>query len=213
MISRWKKKPQKPSFSRALSLKLQIFELKVENFHHQILKNSVFTVLSFYDYGKVTAKPRYSLGSNVQSKKLVVLEEGCIIMDGITVVSVIKRKFQESGSPMKIPMQRGGTFSAELTPEGIRVDNLGNQSILPWIVFQEAICVLIRNGGRVRRGDAMNAQLGEPDLSLDSIEGHIAHVVYGKKIGDSVFRRITPIAAILVWAGICEAAPGELILL
>jgi len=46
MISRWKKKLKKPSFSRAISLKLLIFELKVENFYHQILKNSVFAAKS-----------------------------------------------------------------------------------------------------------------------------------------------------------------------
>jgi len=38
MISRWKKKPKKPSFSRVLSLKLLIFDPKVENFYHQIIK-------------------------------------------------------------------------------------------------------------------------------------------------------------------------------
>jgi hypothetical protein len=58
----------------------------------------------------------------------------------------------------------------------------------------------------------MNSRLGDEGLPLDSIEGHIAHVVYGKQIGDSVFRRISPIAAILVWAGICEDEPGELII-
>ena len=63
------------------------------------------------------------------------------------------------------------------------------------------------------RGNAMNARVGDEDLSLHSIEGHIAHVVYGKQIGVTVFRRITPIAGILVWAGVCEAKPGELILL
>ena len=58
----------------------------------------------------------------------------------------------------------------------------------------------------------MNNKLGDEGLPLDSIEGHIANVVYGRKPGDSVFRRISPIAAILVWTGICEAGRGELIL-
>ena len=93
------------------------------------------------------------------------------------------------------------------------MDNLGTQPFLPWAVFQEAICVLVRNAGRAGRGNAMNYKLGEPGLSLDSIEVHIAHVVYGKRNGDSVFRRITPIACILIWAGVCRAEPGELILI
>jgi hypothetical protein len=49
-------------------------------------------------------------------------------------------------------------------------------------------------------------------MPLDSIEGHIAWVVYGKKEGQPVFRRITPIAGIMVWAGVCKTEPGELIL-
>lgn len=101
---------------------------------------------------------------------------------------------------------------AALTEEGIKVNNLGTQPLLPWEVFQEAICVLVRNGGRADRGDAMGSRLGEEGLSFNSIEGHIAQVVYGKHEGDVVFRRITPIACILVWAGICEAIPGKLIL-
>lgn len=47
-------------------------------------------------------------------------------------------------------------------------------------------------------------------LSLESVEGHIAHLVYGRQLGQTVFRRITPIACILIWAGICEHVPGRL---
>ena len=59
----------------------------------------------------------------------------------------------------------------------------------------------------------MNSRLGDQNLSLDSIEGHIAHVVYGKQVGESVFRRITPISCILIWTGLCKAEPHELVLL
>ena len=88
-------------------------------------------------------------------------------------------------SPTKVPYIRGtGSFSAELIDAGVKVDNLGTQPFLPWVVFQEAVNILIRNGGRAERGDAMNYKLGESGLSLDSIEGHIAYVVYGKSEGD-----------------------------
>jgi hypothetical protein len=69
-------------------------------------------------------------------------------------VEVIKGKFTETDGIANIPKQ-GGFFRAELTDGGILVDNLGNQPFLPWEVFQEAVCVLIRNGGRAQRGDAM----------------------------------------------------------
>lgn len=133
-------------------------------------------------------------------------------MNSIEVVETIKRKFTETGHRVSIPLQRGGIFTAEITDDGIIVDNLGNQPLLPWVVFQEAVCVMLRNYGRAERGNAMNAKLGEPALSLDSVEGHIAHVVYGKRVGETVFRRISPIAGILVWAGVCTSAPNELIL-
>ena len=134
-------------------------------------------------------------------------------MNITSVVDKITNKFAETGSPVEIPLLRGGrTFTAELTAGGVSVSNLGAQPFLPWGVFQEAVCVLIRSGGSAQRGDAMNHKLGDPELSFDSIEGHIAHVVYGKEKGDSVFRRITPIACILVWSGVCTARPGEIIL-
>lgn len=127
-------------------------------------------------------------------------------------VKSIQKRFAETGSPTQIPKLRKGSFKAEMKADGIWVDNLDTAPHLPWVVFQEAICVLLRNGGRARRGDAMTSKLGDDGLSLDSIEGHIAYVVYGKRPGQSVFRRITPVACILIWAGICRAEPGELVL-
>lgn len=135
-------------------------------------------------------------------------------MDIIKAVQQIRNKFTEIRSPATIPELKGGkTFTARVVDDGVEVDNLGNQPFLHWSAFQEAICALIRGGGKAMRGDAMTYRLGDPNLSLDSIEGHIAHVVYGKKVGETVFRRITPIACILIWAGLCKHEPGELVLL
>ena len=109
-------------------------------------------------------------------------------MDSNDVVTAIRSKFAETGSPAKVPYIRGtGSFTAELTDTGIRVDNPGNQPFLPWAVFKEAIIVLIRNGGIAERGNVMNYKLGESGLSMDSIDSHIAHVVSGKSKGDSAF--------------------------
>jgi hypothetical protein len=112
-----------------------------------------------------------------------------------------------------VPLLIGGrSFTAEIAADGVRVDNLGAQPLLPWAVFEEAVSVVARVGGHADRGDAMKCRLGDDGLSLDSVEGHIAAVVYGKRPGDTVFRRITPVACILIWAGICRAGPGELVL-
>ena len=129
-----------------------------------------------------------------------------------SVKGMIRRRFAETGNPATILLQRRGTFAASLVEQGVNVDNLGNLPFLPWAAFEEAVRVIVRNGGKARRGDAMRSRLGDAGLSLDSVEGHVARVVYGKRTGDVVFRRISPISAILVWAGICQSRPRELAL-
>ena len=117
------------------------------------------------------------------------------------------------GNPTQIPLLKGGrSFEAKLSADGIYVDNLGNQPFLPWVVFTETVALLKRSGGRAARGDAMKSKLDERNLPINSVEGHVAHVVYGKQRGDSAFRRVTPIACILIWAEICRHEPDELVL-
>ena len=126
------------------------------------------------------------------------------------VIEQIKTKFSETGAAAEISLLKGDCFKATLTEGGVTVDNLGNMPFLPWVVFEQAVKVMEQNNGIAKRGNAMDAPLGYSKLPLDSIEGHIASVVYGRKCGDTVFRRITPIACILIWAGICEPKPGKL---
>ena len=137
-------------------------------------------------------------------------------MNVMEAVDTVRHRFASAGNTVKIPNRLGEVFTATLVDGGVQVDNLvppsGPSSFIPWAAFQEAVCILIRNGGRAKRGDAMRARLGDPDLPLDSVEGHVAHVVYGHPLGRAVFRRIVPVDGILVWAGICEVAPNELIL-
>ncbi len=57
---------------------------------------------------------------------------------------------------------------------------------------------------------AMDFSASERAGQARSADGHIAHVVYGKQPSDSVFRRITPTACILIWAGICVDVLGKL---
>jgi hypothetical protein len=134
------------------------------------------------------------------------------MIDGRTAVYMIRGKFKENLTSVKVPLQNGRSFSAYLVKEGLHVDSLGGQSLLTWEVFEETVNFLITKGGQAKRGDSMQARLGGDGLPLDSIEGHLANVIYGRQKGDSVFRRISPIAAILVWARVCYSEPGVLIL-
>jgi hypothetical protein len=148
---------------------------------------------------------------NIHKRGLFNMDEPCV--KEFDVINLIKNKFNEVGNPARVPLIRGNeTFKAEISKDGIIVDNLGNQPHLKWNVFTEAVSILKANGGKAKKGDAMKSKLGEKGLPLNSIEGHIAHTVYGYQEGDTVFRRITPIACILIWAKICQHKPGELII-
>jgi hypothetical protein len=61
------------------------------------------------------------------------------MMDGKLAVETIQQKFATSGHQITIPLQKGGSFKANIVHEGIMVSNLGNQPLLPWIVFEETI--------------------------------------------------------------------------
>ncbi len=109
-----------------------------------------------------------------------------------------------------IPMQKNGNFGAILTEQGVEVSNLGASRLLEWRVFDEVERFLKEKNGQAQRGNAVNGKLGDDKLPLDSVEGYIAQVIYGKEEGDFVFRRITPIANILVWAGVCKHGQSSL---
>ena len=110
-------------------------------------------------------------------------------MDGKTAVEIIKGKFPDTGVPVKIPLQKGGQIRIYKVEGGLDVESFSGRSFLAWGIFEETVNLLAWNGGKAELGDAMQS-----------------------KLGDSIFRQISSIAAILVWVGICESAPGELIL-
>jgi len=129
----------------------------------------------------------------------------------LIVVKKIKENFKGERYA-KIPLLKGKIFKAELVEKGIYVNNLGTVPMLPWTIFTETVNLLKKKGGRAIKGNAMNYKLGEKGLPIDSVEGYIAHKVYKKKYWESVFRRITPISAILDWAGVCKNEKGYLVL-
>ncbi|TKT91398.1 hypothetical protein [Dyadobacter frigoris] len=136
-------------------------------------------------------------------------------MKNFQYVEIIKKKFGAIGVEQQIPLiTRNKYFIASMVTEGIRVDNLGNNPVLVWEVFDSAIDLLIRNGVGipVMKGSAMNNLLGDPGLPLDSIEGYVGQKVFQKQVGQVVFRRISPIVGILRWAGIARNGKGVLIL-
>lgn len=127
------------------------------------------------------------------------------------VISKIKSQFDKKGNPAKIPLMSGKHFfEARSETDGVYVDNLKKESFLPWEIFSEAVNYIKENGGKVKKGNATNSRLGDPNLGLDTLEGYIASKVYGCRIGDPVFKRVNPIASILAWAEVCENTRGQI---
>jgi len=131
----------------------------------------------------------------------------------MTYQQAIVKRLQDHGGVAKIPKTRQGSFTAELDLERgyVRVSNLGGSPNIPLRVFDEIETLLKKQQGKALRGDAMNCRLDTAGLSLDSVEGWVAHQVFGRQKGDTVFRRITPMACLLVWAGVCVHGRGVLI--
>lgn len=133
-------------------------------------------------------------------------------------LEILKRKLNEIPKEgILIPMQ-GGEFTVKPVVlgdhlVGVNVSNLGNYPFLPMDVFTVTLTLLeIKNNKTARKGEAMKFRLGDAELGFDSVEGLIAKIVYGKDVGDTVFRRITPISRILQWAGVCKSQNGSLVL-
>lgn len=130
------------------------------------------------------------------------------------VISKIKNQFDKKGNPAKIPLMSGKQFfEARSEADGVYVDNLKKDPFLPWNIFSESVNCIKENGGKVKKGNATNSRLGDPNLGLDTLEGYIASKVYDCKVGDAVFKRINAVASVLAWAEICENTRGQISLL
>lgn len=135
-------------------------------------------------------------------------------------LNVLKARLLEvCDAGVAIAVQGGGNFQATPvmcgeTLTGVNVTNLGAEAFLPMDVFVATLSLLyLSDDHQAAKGSAQAARLGEPGMELDTIEGHVAHLVFGTLPGNHAFRRITPIARILEWAGVCENGHGWLRLL
>ncbi|MTK07011.1 MAG: hypothetical protein F8N38_08010 [Hungatella sp.] len=131
----------------------------------------------------------------------------------MNITNIIKEKLLLKGGEVEIRLLKGNrSFIVRLTDGGVLVNNLANDPYLSWEVFEKAIELLEQEGGNALKGNAMGCKLGDEGLPFNSIEGYIAKEVYGKKVGDSVFRRISPIVNILIWSELCQNGVGKLTL-
>lgn len=132
--------------------------------------------------------------------------------DESATVQAIKKKLNRAKGMANIATSRGKVFSIyyEEYGNGIYASNLPKSRMLSWTAFDRAIELLEKKGGAAPKGLAMKARLGEPELTLDTVEGYVAYHAFGVKKGESTIRTISALAAILDWAGICENGYGYL---
>ena len=129
-------------------------------------------------------------------------------------IEKVKKFFKNREKRYSYQNKKGNTVNCFMKDDGIEVDCLsesGHKNFLPWGVFWHAVHIMLVNGGKACRGVAISqGGLGSDELPFISVEGHVANVIYGKQSGDAVFRRISPIAHILIASEICIHQRGDM---
>lgn len=162
-----------------------------------------------------TLKHHLGLASSSAPEIEIVLKELSVYQSDSHTVKQIKRRLNAKKGKASIALPRGNSFYIyyEEYGTGLLATNIPRNRILTWNAFDSAVSLLKKKGGRAEKGNAMKARLGEPALSLDSVEGYVAAHAYGVKEGESTLRTISSLSAILEWAGICKNGYGYLELL
>lgn len=171
--------------------------------------------LSYASAKKVLKEAQKELGLT-DDKPAVPVEPAITALpvyeDESSTVQAIKNKLNRSHGQAKLATSRGKEFYIyyEEYGNGIFASNLPKSRMLSWTAFDKAVELLEKKGGTAPKGLAMKAKLGEPELTLDTVEGYVAFHAFGVKKGESTIRTISALAAILEWAGICENGYGYL---
>lgn len=158
-----------------------------------------------------------SLGFNKEDENLpanieVILSELPIYEDESNTVKSIKKRLNAHNGLATLALPRGGSFQIYYDGfgNGVIATNVPASRVLTWKAFDSAVEVMEKNHGKAKKGQAMKAKLGEPDLTLDTIEGYVAYKAYGIKMGESTLRTISALSSILEWSGICNNGYGYL---
>lgn len=129
------------------------------------------------------------------------------------VVKTIKNKLNESNGRAVISLYSGDCCEITYDNDGAGLSSpkIPLKDQLTWEVFDAAVFIVRKNGGKAMKGQAQSgAKLGNDKLPLNSVEGYIAYKVHGKKEGQTAFGPGFVICAVLEWAGICRNQRGYL---
>lgn len=126
---------------------------------------------------------------------------------------IIKAKLKAHGGHITVNTARGLPCEIYAESDGTTFtsDKLPVKPAYDYKVFDDIVELLIKQGGRAKKGNGRNYKLGEPGCEENTVVGTIA-LHRGRTIGESVFDPVFVMAAILEWAGIAKNGRGELIL-
>lgn len=153
------------------------------------------------------------LGPEPAGKEIeVIVTQLPVYQDESPAVQKIKHKLNALDGLAVLSLARRKTFQIyyEEFGNGIYATNLPSHRLITWKAFDAAIELLVKQNGRADKGQAMKGPLGTPPLGLNTVEGYVAHRAYEVQEGQSVLRMISPLSAILEWAGICKNGYGYL---
>lgn len=128
------------------------------------------------------------------------------------------QKIKDSGNFWVIPQQRGAeAFHIRVIKkkldQGFEVEKrvMPIDTFFSCDLFEFVIDALIKSPTKsLKRGDGMKSKIGQKGLELDTIEAIVATKFYNRMIGQSIDRRISVIANILVESGVCVHGKGIL---
>lgn len=126
---------------------------------------------------------------------------------------IIKAKLKAYGGHVTVYTARGLPCEIYAEPDGTTFtsNKLPVKPAYDYRVFDDIVELLVKQGGRAKKGNGRNYKLGEPGCEENTVVGTIA-IHRGRTFGESVFDPVFVIAAILEWAGIAINGRGELIL-
>lgn len=129
------------------------------------------------------------------------------------VIKKIKEKLNACEGIATIPLYSGDNCDIwfDKGDKGLVSPKIPPSNQLGWEAFDAAVEVVINNGGKAKKGNAQSgARLGSEKLTLNSVEGYIAHKVHGIQEGETAFGPGFVICAILDWAEVCKNERGYL---
>lgn len=159
---------------------------------------------------------------NFEADKMLQKQEGKEVDASILQVDaignqpseIIKAKLKEQGGHVTVYTKRGLPCEIYAGSDGrtFTSDKLPIDPPYEYDVFNTIIDLLMKQGGRARKGNGRNYKLGEPGCEENTVVGVIAKK-RGYHAGESVYDPVFVMAAILEWAGLVENGRGELILM